>query len=105
MKHSKDGIHVARFNICLLHIGFTFLHEGSSLDVYILLKEISANSIKYNSVFQYDTLLNYTDICVVVRHKADNFNKVKNLCSKEVGEKMKVSAYNISVFLYFVVMV
>jgi hypothetical protein len=32
----------------------------------------------------------YTDICLAVRHKADNFNKLKNICSKEVGEKMKV---------------
>lgn len=24
-----------------------------------------------------------------LRHKADNFNKLKNLCSKEIGEKMK----------------
>lgn len=24
-----------------------------------------------------------------LRHKADNWNKLKNLCSKEIGEKMK----------------
>lgn len=24
-----------------------------------------------------------------LRHRADNFNKLKNLCSKEIGEKMK----------------
>lgn len=24
-----------------------------------------------------------------LRHKADNFNKLKNMCSKEIGEKMK----------------
>lgn len=24
-----------------------------------------------------------------LRHKADNLNKLKNLCSKEIGEKMK----------------
>lgn len=24
-----------------------------------------------------------------LRHKADNFNKLKNVCSKEIGEKMK----------------
>jgi len=35
-----------------------------------------------------------TDICVAVRHKADNFNKLKNMCSKEVGEKMKVGICN-----------
>lgn len=23
------------------------------------------------------------------RHRADNFNKLKNICSKEIGEKMK----------------
>ena len=34
-----------------------------------------------------DKLIN---IDITVRHTADNWNKLKNLCSKQIGEKMKV---------------
>ena len=30
-----------------------------------------------------------TDLCVVVRFQMDNWNKLKNICSKEIGTKMK----------------
>jgi hypothetical protein len=41
------------------------------------------------------------NICFAVRHKADNFNKLKNLCSKEVGEKMKVNICEILISKLF----
>ena len=30
-------------------------------------------------------------LCVTVRYRADLLNKLKKVCSKEIGEKMKVS--------------
>lgn len=45
----------------------------------------------------HDPLLVICQICLIsylviflVRHNADTWNKLKNLCSKEIGEKMKV---------------
>lgn len=44
---------------------------------------------RFKDVALVDTVINKDAIWRQLRHKADNFNKLKNLCSKEIGEKMK----------------
>ncbi|XP_021914343.1 serine--tRNA ligase, cytoplasmic isoform X3 [Zootermopsis nevadensis] len=44
---------------------------------------------RFKDVALVDKVVEKDVIWRQLRHKADNFNKLKNLCSKEVGEKMK----------------
>nr|CAD7202506.1 unnamed protein product [Timema douglasi] len=44
---------------------------------------------RFKNVSLVDTVVEKDVLWRQLRHKADNWNKLKNLCSKEVGEKMK----------------
>lgn len=44
---------------------------------------------RFKDVSLVDTVVEKDAMWRQLRHKADNFNKLKNMCSKEVGEKMK----------------
>lgn len=44
---------------------------------------------RFRSVQLVDTVIEKDTHWRQLRHCADNFNKLKNLCSKEIGEKMK----------------
>lgn len=44
---------------------------------------------RFKDVALVDTVINKDKYWRQLRHRADNLNKLKNLCSKEIGEKMK----------------
>ncbi|KAK9736797.1 Seryl-tRNA synthetase N-terminal domain [Popillia japonica] len=44
---------------------------------------------RFKDVALVETVLNNDILWRQLRHKADNWNKLKNVCSKEIGEKMK----------------
>ncbi|XP_076762550.1 seryl-tRNA synthetase [Xylocopa sonorina] len=44
---------------------------------------------RFKEVDLVDTVIEKDKIWRQLRHKADNLNKLKNVCSKEIGEKMK----------------
>jgi seryl-tRNA synthetase len=44
---------------------------------------------RFKDVSLVDTVIDKDKTWRRLRHRADNFNKLKNLCSKEIGEKMK----------------
>ena len=44
---------------------------------------------RFKDVALVDTVINKDAAWRQLRHNADNFNKLKNLCSKVIGEKMK----------------
>ncbi|CAL7949495.1 unnamed protein product [Xylocopa violacea] len=44
---------------------------------------------RFKEVGLVDTVIEKDKIWRQLRHKADNLNKLKNVCSKEIGEKMK----------------
>lgn len=44
---------------------------------------------RFKDVALVDTVVERDTTWRQLRHKADNLNKLKNLCSKEIGEKMK----------------
>lgn len=44
---------------------------------------------RFKDVQLVDTVIEQDKHWRQLRHRADNFNKLKNLCSKEIGEKMK----------------
>lgn len=44
---------------------------------------------RFKDVNLVDTVIEKDKIWRQLRHKADNLNKFKNVCSKEIGEKMK----------------
>lgn len=44
---------------------------------------------RFKDVELVNTVIDKDALWRQLRHKADNFNKLKNLCSKEIGEKMK----------------
>lgn len=44
---------------------------------------------RYKDVTLVDTIVERDTTWRQLRHKADNWNKLKNICSKEIGEKMK----------------
>lgn len=44
---------------------------------------------RFKDVQLVDTVIEKDKYWRQLRHRADNFNKLKNLCSKEIGEKMK----------------
>lgn len=44
---------------------------------------------RFKDVKLVDTVIEKDTLWRQLRHKADNYNKLKNVCSKEVGEKMK----------------
>ncbi|KMQ87899.1 seryl-trna cytoplasmic [Lasius niger] len=44
---------------------------------------------RFKDVQLVDTVIEKDKCWRQLRHRADNFNKLKNLCSKEIGEKMK----------------
>ncbi|XP_032676131.1 serine--tRNA ligase, cytoplasmic isoform X1 [Odontomachus brunneus] len=44
---------------------------------------------RFKDVYLVDTVIEKDKHWRQLRHRADNFNKLKNLCSKEIGEKMK----------------
>lgn len=44
---------------------------------------------RFKDVALVDTVVEKDATWRQLRHKADNLNKLKNLCSKEIGEKMK----------------
>lgn len=44
---------------------------------------------RFKDVKLVDTVVEKDTVWRQLRHKADNYNKLKNVCSKEVGEKMK----------------
>lgn len=44
---------------------------------------------RFKDVGLVDTVIEKDKIWRQLRHKADNLNKLKNVCSKEIGEKMK----------------
>lgn len=44
---------------------------------------------RYKDVGLVDTVLEKDTTWRQLRHKADNWNKIKNVCSKAIGEKMK----------------
>jgi len=44
---------------------------------------------RFKNVQLVDTVIEKDKHWRQLRHRADNFNKLKNLCSKEIGEKMK----------------
>lgn len=44
---------------------------------------------RFKDVQLVDTVIEKDKHWRQLRHRADNFNKLKNLCSKEIGEKMK----------------
>lgn len=52
--------------------------------------KIRENQIKrFKDVELVNTVTEKDTVWRQLRHRADNFNKLKNLCSKEIGEKMK----------------
>ncbi|KAF5275194.1 hypothetical protein FQR65_LT04226 [Abscondita terminalis] len=51
------------------------------------IKEIQRK--RFKDVGLVDTVVNHDTHWRQLRHKADNWNKLKNLCSKVIGEKMK----------------
>lgn len=52
--------------------------------------KIKDNQIKrFKDVGLVNTVIEKDAVWRQLRHKADNFNKLKNLCSKQIGEKMK----------------
>lgn len=44
---------------------------------------------RFKDVKLVDTVVEKDIVWRQLRHKADNYNKLKNVCSKEVGDKMK----------------
>lgn len=44
---------------------------------------------RFKDVNLVDTVIEKDTLWRQLRHKADNWNKFKNVCSKEIGEKMK----------------
>lgn len=44
---------------------------------------------RFKDIGLVDTVVDKDATWRQLRHKADNFNKLKNLCSKVIGEKMK----------------
>lgn len=44
---------------------------------------------RYKNVSLVDEIVEKDTTWRQLRHKADNWNKLKNICSKEIGEKMK----------------
>lgn len=44
---------------------------------------------RFKDVGLVDTVIDKDKFWRQLRHRADNLNKLKNLCSKEIGEKMK----------------
>lgn len=44
---------------------------------------------RFKDVDLVNTVIEQDGLWRVCRHKADNWNKLKNLCSKEIGDKMK----------------
>lgn len=53
-------------------------------------EKIRQNQIsRFKDVGLVDTVIDKDKAWRQLRHKADNFNKLKNLCSKVIGEKMK----------------
>lgn len=53
-------------------------------------EEIRENQKKrFKDVQLVDTVIEKDKHWRQLRHRADNFNKLKNMCSKEIGEKMK----------------
>lgn len=44
---------------------------------------------RFKEVDLVDTVIEKDKLWRQLRHKADNLNKLKNVCSKEIGEKMK----------------
>lgn len=44
---------------------------------------------RFKDVNLVDTVIEKDKIWRQLRHRADNLNKLKNVCSKEIGEKMK----------------
>lgn len=44
---------------------------------------------RFKDVDLVNTVIEQDAVWRVCRHKGDNWNKLKNLCSKEIGEKMK----------------
>lgn len=44
---------------------------------------------RFKDVELVNTVIEKDAVWRQLRHKADNFNKLKNLCSKQIGEKMK----------------
>lgn len=44
---------------------------------------------RYKDVELVNTVLEKDTTWRQLRHKADNWNKIKNVCSKSIGEKMK----------------
>lgn len=44
---------------------------------------------RFKDVGLVDTVIEKDALWRQLRHKADNWNKLKNVCSKSVGEKMK----------------
>lgn len=44
---------------------------------------------RFKDVRLVDTVIEKDKYWRQLRHRADNFNKLKNLCSKEIGDKMK----------------
>jgi len=44
---------------------------------------------RFNDVALVDTVIDKDTLWRQLRHKADNWNKLKNVCSKAIGEKMK----------------
>ena len=52
--------------------------------------KIRQNQIRrFKDVALVDTVIEKDTLWRQLRHKADNWNKLKNLCSKEIGDKMK----------------
>lgn len=44
---------------------------------------------RFKDVALVDTVVDQDLLWRRLRHEADNFNKLKNVCSKEIGQKMK----------------
>lgn len=45
--------------------------------------------LRFKDVDLVNTVIEQDGLWRQLRHKADNWNKLKNVCSKEIGEKMK----------------
>lgn len=67
------------------------------LDLELFREDKGANTDKvrenqtkrFKDIALVNTVISEDSLWRQLRHKADNWNKFKNVCSKEIGEKMK----------------
>lgn len=85
MRHS-DILHDADRKVGTMVLDLDYFRKDKGFDP----ESIRENQKKrFKDVQLVDTVIEKDKHWRQLRHRADNFNKLKNLCSKEIGEKMK----------------